>query len=332
MAELRDRRPERLEEEDVLGGIGEMILAADDMRDRHGGVVHGHREVVERRPVRAHDDQVAAEDARVDLHAPANHVIEDNPAIRWDAEANHGLAPLGLECDALPGGQMGAAAVVAWGLAGGLLALALGIQLMGRAVAVVGLVLRQESIYRLPVSRQALHLAIWAVGAALRLIAHSRSFVPRHPQPVQAVDDVTLERLGGAGLVRILQAQDEGAAGVPCEEEVEERGPGRAQVERPGRARRDANADFGHAPSVRAAAASLTERGSRNADQPARRGLMTFGPWRRAGSPSYISAAGDTLLSDMLLVLARLLFGIPPLMTSRAVTANGMTAEVPDAS
>jgi len=34
----------------------------------------------------------------------------------------------------------------------------------------------------------------------------------------------------------------------------------------------------------------------------------------------------------MLLVLARLLFGIPPLMTSRAVTANGMTAEVPDAS
>ena len=46
-------------------------------------------------------------------------------------------------------------------------------------------------------------------------------------------------RSSSRGLVGVLEAQDERAAGVAGEQVVEQRRPGRADVERPGRARRD---------------------------------------------------------------------------------------------
>ena len=101
MGELRDRRAHRLEQQDVLGRVGEVILAADDVADLHGGVVHGHGEVVERVAVRADDDQVAAEGAGVDLHVPADDVVEDDEAVRRNAETDDGLAALRLEGGAL---------------------------------------------------------------------------------------------------------------------------------------------------------------------------------------------------------------------------------------
>ena len=56
--ELRDRRAERPEERDVLGRVGEVVVAADDVRDPHVGVVHADAEVVERMAVGAHEDEV----------------------------------------------------------------------------------------------------------------------------------------------------------------------------------------------------------------------------------------------------------------------------------
>ena len=110
--------PMRLEQQDVLGRVGEVVLAPDDVADGHRGVVHGHGEVVQRRSVRAHDHEVAAEGVGVDLDVAADDVVEGDRPVSRDAEADDGLAALGLERGALGRRQVGAAAVVARRLAG----------------------------------------------------------------------------------------------------------------------------------------------------------------------------------------------------------------------
>ena len=257
MTEPRDRRAHRLEQQDVLGRVGEMVLAADDVADGHRGVVDGHGEVVERRAVRAHDHQVAAEGVRVDLHVAANDVVEDDCPVRRNAEANHRAPTRGFEGDALGSGQVGATAAVARSLPGCLLALPLGLELLGRAVAVVGLVFGQQPRGRLRVAGQPLHLAIRAVRAAFQspsgalLVADAGPLVPPDPQPVEAVEDVHLVGLGRTGLIGVLQAEDECPSDMAREQEVEERGSGGPKVQRPGGTRRDSNADVTHATSLR---------------------------------------------------------------------------------
>ena len=61
----------------------------------HRGVVDDDREVVERRAVAAHDDEVAAEVADVDLDVAADDVIEGDDALP-DPEAEGAAAALGL--------------------------------------------------------------------------------------------------------------------------------------------------------------------------------------------------------------------------------------------
>ena len=163
MCELRDRRAHRLEQEDVLGGVGEVVLAADHVADRHGGVVDGHREVVQGRAVRPKDDEVAAQSRSIDLNVPPNDVVEGDRPIRRNAEAHHRPAPLGLEGASLRRREMSAAAAVSDRLACGLLAPSLGLELARCAVAVVGLVLRKQPGGGLFVALQALHLAIRTV-------------------------------------------------------------------------------------------------------------------------------------------------------------------------
>ena len=105
MREDRRRRTEGPEQQDVLGRVREMVLAADDVADGHGDVVDDDREVVERRAVGADDDEVAAEDARVDAdHAP-HDVAEVDDALA-DAEADRRAAALGAECATLVGRQV----------------------------------------------------------------------------------------------------------------------------------------------------------------------------------------------------------------------------------
>ena len=83
---------ERPEQEDVLRGVREVVLAADDVGDLHRGVVDHDREVVERRPVGTDDDEVAAEVRDVDLDAAADDVVESDDALA-DPEAERGLRP-----------------------------------------------------------------------------------------------------------------------------------------------------------------------------------------------------------------------------------------------
>ena len=49
---------ESLQHEELLRGVGEVVVAPDHVGDPHVGVVDRHRQVVERRPVAASDDEV----------------------------------------------------------------------------------------------------------------------------------------------------------------------------------------------------------------------------------------------------------------------------------
>ena len=75
--ELRDRRAERSEEGDVLGRVGEVVVAADDVRDAHLRVVHADAEVVQRMAVGAHEDEVVQGLGR-ELDAAPDQVVDDD--------------------------------------------------------------------------------------------------------------------------------------------------------------------------------------------------------------------------------------------------------------
>ena len=250
VAEHRLLEAQRLEQQDVLGRVADVVLAADHVADGHRGVVDHHGEVVERRAVGADDDEVAAEVGGVDLDPVADQVVPADDAVA-DAEPHGGPASLRLARGALLGRQVRAAADVAGRLLRGLLGLAVGIELVRAAVAGIGGVGGEQPLGRGRVVGQALHLAVRRVGPGLLETGHARALVPRDPEPVEAVEDVLLERLGAPRDVGVLEAQHERATGVPGEQVVEQRRPRGPDVERPRGARRDADADRGgHGPIV----------------------------------------------------------------------------------
>ena len=79
-----------------------------------------------------------------------------------------GLRPSASRAARCSARQMRAATHVVRRLVGGLLGLAVRVQLLGRAVAVVGLVLAQELIGDLAIAVEPLHLAIRAVRTLAR--------------------------------------------------------------------------------------------------------------------------------------------------------------------
>ena len=295
MGEDRFRVAEGPEEEDVLRRVGEVILAADDVGDAHRRVVDHHGEVVERRAVAADDDEVAAEGGGVELDVAPDEVVEGDHA-GLDPEAQRRAAALGL-ARCTPGRrQGGAAADVAGRLLRRLLGLPVGLELLGRAVAGVGPILRHEGGGRLRVARQARHLAVRPEGTPLGALAGGRALVPFEAEPVEVLQDVALELDGGAGLVGVLQAQDERPADMAGEEEVEEGRAGRPDVEGARGAGGDADAGVGHGPDCTGAALSPggrpRARGGRGRGPPRRGGR---GPGRRAagrGSPGRTAPPG----------------------------------------
>ena len=139
--------------------------------------------------------------------------------------------------------QRGAPADIARWQPGRFLGLAVGIELFGRAVAGIGLVLGEQARCRLGVEGEAEQLAVRGERAASRLARDLGPLVPAEPEPVQPVEDVLLERDRVAGLVGVLEAEHERPARVPGVEVVEQGGPRGTDVEWPGRTRGDAHAD-----------------------------------------------------------------------------------------
>ena len=136
-----------------MGVLRDVVLAPDHVADPHRRVVHDDREVVERRPVRPDDDEVAAEVRRVDLDPVADEVVPRDDA-GADAEPDGAPPALGLARGALVGRQGGAPADVARRQLVRLLgSCRSAVELLGRAVAGIGAVRGEQRARPPPRSR-----------------------------------------------------------------------------------------------------------------------------------------------------------------------------------
>ena len=190
---LRARISQRIEEHELVRSVGQVLLAANHMGDLHGRVVEGTGEVIDGETVRFHDDEVADERA-VEAHLATDHVRETDLAAR-DLEAHGELCASGW--------RIGQAAPRVHGRSLlRLRQLALGVQLLGCAIAAIGLAFAQELRGSVLVQVEPFALPVGPTGAAL-----VGPLVPIKTQPVQAfVDDHLV--LGTIALhVRVIDAQ-----------------------------------------------------------------------------------------------------------------------------
>ncbi len=212
--------------------VGEVVVAADDVRDAHVAIVDGGGEVVGRQTVGAHDDEVA-DDVGGEGDPAADEVVDAHLAVR-DTEPDGGRLAGRHPALHLFRRQPQAAAVVERHAA---LRQTLGAQLLETrlaAEAVVGLAGAHELVGGLDVARQTLTLPVRAVRAAT-----VGALVPGEAQPRHVVEDGGLVAGVGARRVGVFDAQHEDTAMVAREQVVEQRRARRADVQRTCGARRE---------------------------------------------------------------------------------------------
>ena len=206
------------------------------MGDLHQGVVDRVDERVQRGAVRAHD-AVVRDVLRGEGQLAADQVREGDRLV-GHPEADNGGAALGLVRGLLLGAQLAAVAVVAGRLAGGAGGLAAGVQLLLRAVAVVGVTGVQQLLGDVLVEVHALRLAVRRVRAA-----DLGALVPVEAQPAHRVEQLVVRLLGVAGRVGVLDAEDQGSLVVPGERPVEQGSADQAHVGVTGGRRAETYAD-----------------------------------------------------------------------------------------
>ena len=123
MGELGLGQAQGLVEQQLLGGVGDVVFASNHVADLHGGVVHHHHQVVEGVADlvvagAAGDHHVAAQVGTAPAHFAPHHVLPADRASVVDAEADHRLATLGDEPLLLFSCELAMAVVVARGLLG----------------------------------------------------------------------------------------------------------------------------------------------------------------------------------------------------------------------
>ena len=199
---------EGLEHEHLARGVGEVVVAADDVGHAHLAVVDDGGEVVGGRAVGAHEDHVVkllgVEHARA-VHDVVHH---DVAAVLGNLEAPHvGLAgvdaALGLGRVDVAAGALIAlerVATLMGGVAGGL-------ELLGRAEARIGVARVDELLERLLIVLLALRLIVGA-----KVAAYLGALVPVEAEPLEGAQDLVGVLLGGALRVGVVDAKDEGAA------------------------------------------------------------------------------------------------------------------------
>src|SRR5581483_2303381 len=229
MAEPWDREAERLEHRNLPRRIREMVVAANDMRDAHEGVIHDHREVVRGIAVRAEDDQVV-EYRIVELDAAFDQIVDNRLAGLRRLEPERRLT------GRLANISLAAAAIVF-----------LRQPLRNRLLAArVELIRRADTPVRVSSLEQLLRMVTIQVHT---LSLAERPFIPIQADPPHAFDD-RIDRLRrGPVLIGVLDAKDERAVLLPGQQPVEKCSPDTANVEVAGGARGEANASGGQCPS-----------------------------------------------------------------------------------
>ncbi len=209
----RRRDPQGLHHQQLLRGVGEMVVAADHVGDPHVRVVDGDREVVENGAITPGDDELVLSVIR-EAHLAADLVGDDRVAAVGDVQADG--------CIRTVRGFAAIAAVAVLPLPGGHV-------IAGRRVA-IGRSRLEQPFERLAV----------ALGALV--LAH-RPLVPVELEPAQRVEDL-LDVLGGRALaVGVLDPQDHLSPAPAGEEPVVQCRPRSPDVQGARRRRGEANAD-----------------------------------------------------------------------------------------
>ena len=219
MAELGSLSAERLEQLDLHGRVGDVVLAANHMGDAELDVVDHRGQRVEVGPVLAAQDRVGQR-AAIDAALAAHHV---GPADRSgiEAEAPVRLPARGLERGAVGVGQAKRGAVVDRRTPERLLALAPAVELLRRLVGRIKSPERLEFLGRGVVEGHPFRLSPDEIGL--------------DAEP----GEVLLDRSGVFGLrafeVGVVEAEDERAAVAAGEQPVQQGRAGVSDVDAPGR-------------------------------------------------------------------------------------------------
>ena len=223
-------------QQNLLRRVGDVIVAAHHVRDAHVDVVGNDGQLVRGRAVGADDDEVF--DAHVRHGDGSVHEILERRLALGHAHAHDVRRARRFARGDLAGRQRRTRAIVHPRAAGGFRGRTLRLQLLRRAVAVVRVAGRDQSLREIAMAIEPLRLEVRSVRSA-----NARALVPVEPEPPQAREDARHHVGRGTLRVGVLDAEDERSAVTSSVEPVEERGARAADVEIAGRARSEAGAD-----------------------------------------------------------------------------------------
>ncbi len=226
MRELGRLDAEGLEDQQVLEGVGEVILAADDVADAQIGVVDAGGEMVGGHAVRAQQREVF-------------HLVGELGLRAVDAIGKAQGAALAARNAIAEGERLaGSGAAVAFfarqfahagieepgALRGGLVAVAR----VGRGEVAIGKALGEDGFGLLAVQGEPFGLLVL--------------FVPGETQPAQSLEDGLDAGVGVALDIGVVEAQHHGSVVVAGVEPIEDKGAGAADVQKAGGRGRKTNA------------------------------------------------------------------------------------------
>ena len=230
MRETRRIVAECAVEQDLLGRVRDVVVAAHHQRDAHVDVVRDHGEIVDRRSVRAEDDEVFDVLVRKG-NAFVHGVVPRRLAIRHAKAHDERHARGDATRDFVGREQIASAIVLEAVLArGGRLTHHLELR-CGAKASIRGAGLEQE-------------VRIALMARETECLMHD-VLVPVETEPLESFEDGALALVGAARLVRVLDAKQEGAAGLARVQPVEERGARAAHVEISRGRRSEANPRWG---------------------------------------------------------------------------------------
>ena len=235
-----------LEDQNVFEGVGEVVLAADDMADAEIDVVGTGGHVVGGQAVAAQQGEVFDIGGRLGLLAIDSIAEGDGvDRVARHAEAQHEGFAGGGAAIAFLARELAHAGMVEPG--GAFAGLVLDLGLDRREIA-IGQTLGEDGFGHLAVQRQAFGLAVL--------------LIPGEIEPAEAVEDGILGLLRVAPGVCVVDAQDHGPVVVPGIQPVENEGPRTADVEVAGRRGSKSDSEHGNSSISRTGEVNLLPLGA----------------------------------------------------------------------
>src|SRR5271157_2531000 len=238
MCKLRHRPTQRLVKCHLLWRVGEVVVATNHVRDVHERIVHDDHVVVNRHARGAHNDGIAHHLVRK-LDWAVDDVVEPNGML-GDTQANRGGLAIRSAALALSGIESAAFARIDGRLLMCERMRTLVLQFFLRAETEIRFALTQQPPGMFAIEIEAIALTIRRVRSA-----DIGTFIPIDAEPLQVFQKLSFEALFAALDIGILDAQDHDAALLPCEQPVEKRGAGVADVQMSRGRRSEANTNLG---------------------------------------------------------------------------------------